>query len=130
VAVIKKEVETLRQQIKDGTYKGSDDPESKEIIADILAQEQLDDPHGDPLGPNFIERMEKALAGPRYGIPNGLSAEEIGQWITKVSEGDPETVAKALELAKQNEEPKPDKQRSPVVDSKRKAFFSTKKRRR
>jgi hypothetical protein len=34
-----------------------------------------------------IERMELALAGPRWTLPHGLTPEQIGQYITDSAEG-------------------------------------------
>lgn len=109
------------------------DPPLKSADAPIEEAHEHEECGEHCLGPNYIERMKKGLEGPRYGIPNGLSAEEIGDWITKVADGDPETVKKALEIAKQHEQSKdsePNGQRASVVDSKRQPVFSTKKRRR
>lgn len=39
------------------------------------------------LGHDYIERMERALAGPRWTLPQGLTADEIGQYITDCAEG-------------------------------------------
>lgn len=105
------------------------------VATQTVETEQTDAEHEcgpDCLGPDFIQRMEKALAGPRYGLPQGLGAKGIGEFLNKVAAGDPETVALALELGKKHESEKegnePDAQRSPVVDSGRPTVFSTKKR--
>jgi hypothetical protein len=51
------------------------------------------------LGSDYIERMERALAGPRWTLPSGLSAEQIGQYITDCSEGKIPPDARAGEAA-------------------------------
>lgn len=35
----------------------------------------------------YIERMERALAGPRWTVPNGLMIEQILQFITDCADG-------------------------------------------
>lgn len=37
------------------------------------------------LGHDYIERMERALAGPRFRVPTGLTAEEIMAYIDEVA---------------------------------------------
>ena len=39
------------------------------------------------LGADYIERMERALAGPRWTIPDGLSRDQVVQYITDCANG-------------------------------------------
>jgi hypothetical protein len=39
------------------------------------------------LGPDYIERMERALAGPRWTLPAGLTREQIVQYINDCADG-------------------------------------------
>lgn len=41
----------------------------------------------DCLGPDYIERMERGLAGPFWTIPRGLSVDEIVQYMNDCAAG-------------------------------------------
>jgi hypothetical protein len=41
----------------------------------------------DCLGPDYIERMERALAGPRWTMPQGLTRDEMHQYILDCADG-------------------------------------------
>jgi hypothetical protein len=41
----------------------------------------------DCLGPDYIGRMERALAGPRWTLPQGLTHEQVRQYIDDCANG-------------------------------------------
>jgi hypothetical protein len=55
----------------------------------VIDFEQIAEEYGRDLPPVHIdiERMKRALAGPRWTLPNGLTHEQICQYMTDCAEG-------------------------------------------